>query len=343
MKGLRAWTAGLRVHLLFIVLLLVLPAIALALYAGWDRQQHERQIAREMALRLVRSAGDEQEQLVGGARQLLLALAELPAVRLHDAAACGPLFVNVLKQFPHYATIAAVKPNGDVFCSGVPTRGPVNLADRPHFERVLAARAFTVSQYLVGRTTGKLTLALLQPAVDEAGIVRAVLIVGLDLDRLSQLLGRMEAPPGTTLAIVDQHGLLLARSPEPEKWVGKPAPDAVMEAIRAQHREGTTEGTGEGGIARLYAFTPLSPKVAGSIWMYAGIPKGSVFAESNRDLTRNVLGLGLVGVLALGVAWGVGTRSIVRPVDALVRAAERLGAGDPSARSGLPHDPGSLG
>ncbi|MBI4590697.1 MAG: PAS domain S-box protein, partial [Candidatus Rokubacteria bacterium] len=192
-------------------------------------------------------------------------------------------------------------------------------------------------------TTGKLTLALLQPAVDEAGIVRAVLIVGLDLDRLSQLLGRVEMPPGTTLGVVDQNGLLLARSPEPEKWVGKPAPDAVLEAIRTQHREGTTEGTGEDGVARLYAFTPLSAKVGGSIWMYAGIPKGSVFAESNRDLTRNVLGLGLVGVLALGVAWGVGTRSIVRPVDALVRAAERLGAGDPSARSGLPHDPGSLG
>ena len=59
-------------------------------------------------------------------------------------------------------------------------------------------------------------------------------------------------------------------------------------------------------------------------------------------MARHLLELGLVAVLALAVAWVAGDRFLLRRVNALVLATKRLGSGDPSARTGLPHSDGEL-
>jgi len=51
----------------------------------------------------------------------------------------------------------------------------------------------------------------------------------------------------------------------------------------------------------------------------------------------------LIGLLALGAAWFGGERFVLRQVKTLAAAAERLTAGDLSARSGLNAEPGEIG
>src|SRR3989304_3072891 len=115
-------------------------------------------------------AAPQHSQMIEGTHHLLIGLTHLPAVRNLDAGACTRTFAGMLGKFPSYSNIVAVTPNGDIFCSAVPPPGPVNIADREHFQRVLQTRDFVASKYVVARTTGTPTIIFLYPLVDASGI-----------------------------------------------------------------------------------------------------------------------------------------------------------------------------
>lgn len=160
---------------------------------------------------------------------------------------------------------------------------------------------------------------------------------------MNQAAAKTGLPPGSTFTVVDRQGVIVARHPNPETWVGTTAPEAaIVEAIRAR-AEGVSEALGADGTRRLFAFTPFgSVAGAGAVYLSIGIPKEAAFAEADRMLARNLLGLTVVAGLALMAAWAGSDLFILRRVNALLRATERLGAGDLQARTGLPYGTGEL-
>src|ERR1041385_5743077 len=92
----------LQTRLFLLIILTVLPALGLMLYSDFEQRQLAAEQAQEDALRLVQLAAAEQAQLVQGAHQLLIALAQLPAVRGGHAKACSELFSKLLKRYPIY-------------------------------------------------------------------------------------------------------------------------------------------------------------------------------------------------------------------------------------------------
>jgi signal transduction histidine kinase/DNA-binding response OmpR family regulator/HAMP domain-containing protein len=337
--------ASLRVRLLLLVGLAVGPMVGLVLYtAAEQRQLAARQVQRDV-LRLVQLVSDEHNQLLEGARQLLTGLAQIPEVRHLNAEACSAIFADVLKRFPIYANVGAVTPTGEIFCSGVPSRGLVNVADRHYFQHSLATGDFAVGEYAMGRITGKTTMTMAYPAVDDAGTIQAVVFVGLDLSWLDQLVARARLPEGSAVLLLDRNGTILTRHPDPETGAGRSMPEAaIVKAILTRHGEGTMETTGLDGVPRLYAFSPLRD-VSGteSVYVSIGIPTAVAFAEVRRLLVRQLAWLGLMTGLALGAAWVLGDRFILRRVQTLVQATQRLAAGDLRTRTGLPHGRGELG
>ncbi|MBI4572142.1 MAG: GAF domain-containing protein [candidate division NC10 bacterium] len=336
--------SSLRVRIPLLVLLATIPALVLILYTVSEQRRDERADAEREGLLWVRQVSHEHERLIDGARQLLVALAHLPAVHDQDAQACRSLFAKILGDFPHYAGLAAQTPQGEIFCSSRPTPGPVRVADREYFQRTLATRDFTVSGYLIGRVTGRPVMALTYPALDQAGNVRAVVFAGLDLRWLNRLAVRAQLPPGSVFLLVDRNGTILARSPDSESWIGKPVRETpLFQAMRAQQGEGTLEVRDQDGVPRLYGFSPLqgAPGVR-DVYVAVGIPTQVAFASSHRALTRGLALLGLVSFLALATAWVGGNAVILGPVRELVTATKRLGAGDLSARTGLAAGPGEL-
>ena len=329
--------SSLRVRLAVLVLLALLPALGLIFYAAREDRRLATAQAEQDALRIARLAALQHSQLIEAAHHLLVGLTHLPAVTSLDAGACAKTFAGMLGQFPSYSNIVAARPNGDVFCSAVPLPGPINLADREHFQRVLQTRDFVASKYVVARTTGKPTIILLYPLVDGSGVVRAVVTVVLDLGWLHRLAEQTLLPPGSTLSVVDEGGVVLARYPESRDLVGRVVPEAaIVEAVLSRQAEGTSEGPGLDGIPSMHAFArlPTRPE-SGEVYISIGIPSATVFARADRVQARNLRGLVLVGALALGATWIAGKLLILRRVDSIVRATQRLGAGDLSARTGL--------
>ena len=334
---------SLRFRLILLVLLAVIPALGLTFYTGLEQRRIAAIQAKEEALRLARLVSSNQSQFVEGARHFLYTLAQLPQVRNCEPALCRSLFANLMRQYPWYLNIGAVEPDGNIFASAVKMTRPVNSADREWFRRAIQARSFSIGDYQIGRITGKRSVNFSHPVLDESGKLKAVVFVALDLAWLNQLSARAELPPGSTLTLIDRNGMVLARYPKPEKWVGKTIPQALLSQAILAKGEGTVEAIGMDGISRLYAFTPFgSTAQAGKIYLSIGFPTSVTFAEVNRILIRNLIFLGFIALLAFLAAWIGGHLLVLQRLNPLVKATERLSAGDLSARTGIVYGKGEL-
>jgi signal transduction histidine kinase/ActR/RegA family two-component response regulator/HAMP domain-containing protein len=330
--------SSLRVRLLLLVLLAVIPALGLILYTGFEQRRLAAGDVKARALRLVHYSLREQDLLIGGARQLLVTLAHLPEVRSGDSAACNALFAKLEKQFQYYINFGTIKPNGDLSCSAIPFSGQINAADRLYFRRAIKARDFAIGEYQIGRVTKKPTINFGYPVLAEAGRLQAVVFAALDLAWLNHLAAKAQLPPGSVVTVIDQKGTILARHPDPDKWVGQPMPEAPIVKTMLAQREGVSELPGIDGVPRLFAFAPLQGGVTSAV----GIPKAAALAPVNRLLARNLALLGLVTLLAMGAAWIGGDLFIRRRVNTLVDATKRLTGGDLSARTGIATGEGEL-
>jgi PAS domain S-box-containing protein len=341
----RVTLTSLRFHLLLVTILAVLPMFGLALFMTAEQRRLAAVDVQEYSLHLVRVIAYRHEQLIDGTRQLLASLAHAPEVSGSDPAVCNALFATLLQGYPVYLNLGVIQPDGTLVCSAMPFSTPVNVSDRAYFRRALETRDFAIGDFQIGRLTGKPSVGFGYPVRSATGAVQAVLFAALDLAWLNQLATAVRLPTGVTLTVVDHQGTVLARHPDPQRWIGQAAHDTpLVKRILAHGNEGTTTATGLDGIPRLYAFTRLRGASHGvDAYVSLGVPTTIAFAQANQLLTYQLAGLGLMTALAFGVTWAVGDRIILRRVHALVRATQRLAAGDLSARTGVPYGRGELG
>jgi nitrate/nitrite-specific signal transduction histidine kinase len=333
--------SSLRFRLLLLVLLALLPSVGLVIYTASEQRQLAAIKAQENAARLVRAEARSQEQLIGEAQQLLMVLAQIPAVRDRVPTACTEILATLLKNNPRYTSFSVIERDGTTGCYAVPSTGTppsVPAVLQGVMEQALETRNLAVSGYGIGPSSGRRVLGFAYPILDEAGQSQAVVTTMLDVVSLNELAAQSLLPPGSTLTANDRTGTILARYPDPEKWVGQSVPDApIFQTILGHRGEGTTLTSGEDGVMRLYAFTPLQGVPGKDIYVSVGIPIAVAFAEADQILTRNLIALGLVAALTLGAAWISSDLFVLRQVRDLLGVTGRLADGDLSARTGLRH------
>ncbi len=329
---------SLRGRLLILILSAVLPALGWALYTGLEERLIQSSQVEENALRLTRLAAGDLVQAVEGARQLLIGLAQLPEVRPGNSAVCSALFVNLIKKYPYYANLGAVEENGNLFCSARPVADKINLSDNPYFRQALGTSDFTMSGYRIDEVTGNAVITFGYPVYDAMNNMLAVVFANLDLAWFKQLDVEAQLPSGAALIVIDSSGTILARYPDPEKWVGKKLPEkSISHKLRSGLEETTIEADGLDGIPRLYRIARLSGAAGYNLYVSIGISKKAALAPVNRVFMRNLIGIALVGVLALVATWFGGEMFILRRLDSLVNATKRLASGDLAARIGVPY------
>lgn len=338
----RFFLSSLRARVMLLVLLAVVPALSLILYTAHERRQQAATEAQESLLGLARNASDDYRWLIEGTRQLLMVLARLPAVRQHDPAACSTVMADLVKNHPHYLGLGALKPNGDRFCGYPGSAQAVNVADRPWFRQVLQTRDFTTGNYQVGRVTRQAVLPFAYPALDDAGKVRAVVLAIVGLDWLKQMGSKALLPRDSTLTLFDSSGVILGQHPGADERVGMPVRDPVLIQALQGRAQGVAVGSNVAGVPHFIGFTSLKDGAGGEVKLVIAIPQKAIFAEADRALRRNLLWLGIVSLIALAVAWFGCDRFILRQLNSLVGASQRLGSGELNARTGLPRGTGEL-
>ncbi len=332
--------SGLRFSLVLLVVLASLPPVALTLHIARQDRQHQTTALKQRSQDTVKLAARKEEEMIAGTRQLLRAVAESSQVQSARWGNCTKLLRTLFADYPRYANLGVIKTNGEVTASAIPLTNTVNLADRPYFQLALSTRDLSIGHYQVGRITGTRTVNLGYPVFDPSGQVQAVVFAALDLDWLSRSDYALQKllPEGATWTKIDGKGTVLVRYPESEKWrVGEPLPETSLLKAFLTRKNGVMEAVDPNGISVFYDFTSTrSALVAGDVINILSIPRNVLFAEPDRVMIRNLTSVALVAGLVLLIGW-IGSRYLVlRPIQALVNFTGRLGAGDHSARTGLP-------
>lgn len=336
------WFSHLRNRLLVVVLLAALPALILILYTGVEQRQQAANEAQADALRIVTFAAVKQELLVENTRGFLVALAHLAGLNQGDLTNCAVIFTHLQEtHYPYYTGFYLADLEGNILCS-TPGESPDHLHSCTHYQNLIQSEGFTVSTYHICRISGKGVISLGYPVYDDYNQVTGVVNVGIDLEWFNNFAEDVNLPPGSTLTVSDQEGIILAHYPDSDYWVGKKVPDDMIEIPNSNQKEGTTRAVGADGLDRLYAFTPLWSE-AQSVIVSLGIPASVAFAEANRTLMRNLAFL-ILATLLVGVgAWYLSGLFLVKQTESLVETTQKLASGELQTRTLFSYQGGEMG
>ena len=144
------------------------------------------------------------------------------------------------------------------------------------------------------------------------------------LSTLKELLTVDTLPEQALVTVVSSQDLVLARTIDSDRWLGKRLDPPGGRQRRAGKREGTVVGPGADGIERVGGFT-----VAHAVpWLvFVGMPKDLALAAVQKRLKNNLLNAG--GMLLVGslLAYAIG-EGIASPLRKLSAEALELGDGD---------------
>jgi PAS domain S-box-containing protein len=334
--------SSIRLRLISLILLAVMPAFGVNLYSAHEQKLAASTAAKQEALRLAREAVGRQRQLISEARNMLGILAQQPEVELAEPASCSAFLARQLNQYQRYSNLIFIDLKGDIRCSAAPVQSPIYVGDRSYFRKAVEARDFAVGQYLIGRVKGNAIVIFSYPVFNSRGLLHGVVAAALDLGWLNEFLAEAKVAQDVNVTVIDHNGVILARSAEGKKWIGKPFPQMhISRAVLSQQR-GTIESSSMSGSRRLYAFSPLLVSGKAEAYVLIGLSTKAAYAAVRWIVMRNFLMLSLVAVIALTVSWFGSRLLILRPIDALVAATTRLAGGDLSARVPQPRGSGEF-
>jgi signal transduction histidine kinase len=335
--------AGLRARLLLLVLVAIIPALGLILYSAAQQRQLVTSNIQNQTLELARFVSEDQSNLIDQTHQLLAALAYYSDMSGDASARCAAYFSFMLEQGSQYANLGVAQPNGDISCSAIPVKPSVNIANLDFFQRTLKTGQFTVGNYAIDQITGQVGVNFGYPIFDTNGRVQSVVFATVNLDGLNRIIANARLYTDTSMMLINRQGVVLLRTPDPQHWSGRSVPDLTLIKSMLGHGEGTLDTIDLDGTRRLFAFTPLQIASNNDMVLSIGVDKNSAFAQANQIMLNNLIGLGIVAILALTAAWLGGDWFVLRHVRALLKTTRALMEGDLNARTGLSYNQGELG
>lgn len=328
-----------------LALLGVVPLAGLLFYTATEQRRLEIEAIKRNAFTLADFAAREEEHLLDGTRQFLAGLALYLGRQETESADWNSHLADLLKDYSRYRNIGAVDARGAVYCSALSHDGVLNVGDRAWFQRALTAVGFTAGGYEAEMITGSPVMVFAYPITASDGRARGVVFAALDVHWLSRLkLGiEGELPNGTTIAQIDERGMILAHRPDPDAWIGRSLNRGpLLEALRS-NPTGMTRASDPDGRKRLYAYSNLFSALGNQqTYLLVGIPEEALFIEADRLLVHNLVLLGIAACGVMLAAWFGSDLLVLRPVRIILNAAGRLASGDLSARTGHPRSSGEL-
>ncbi|MCU1385617.1 MAG: domain S-box-containing protein [Acidobacteria bacterium] len=328
----------LRSRLQLVALAAVAPLIAAIAFTQSVARERAHDLILADNLRLVRLAADQQASVFNGARNLLLTLAELPQMRDADPQPCDGLLPKVLRAHPGYLALTVARPDGTIFCSTAPPDRLVlaNARDRVWFHRAMQTRTTATGDYQFSAVTGTPAIVVAHPLLDASGQVERVIVAMMDLTLLDSVMSRADLPAGGVLTLFDGTGTILARLPRGDGWIGHQVPDPrPVQELAGGAADYSSESTGVDGVRRFFVNVPVRAALVSGLYLGMGIASDTAFREANRTYRTYLALLGLMSLIGVGVAILGGSLLVLAPVKALRGVADRIAAGDLTARTQL--------
>ena len=344
--GLRLSSVSLRIRLLLLILAALLPAVAMLVYQGMQDYKHAHQSLEREVEYVAQQIVTFSKETFPKPDQYLANLASVPELQT-PGPACDQFIASTLKSSYSLDNVLVIQPDGNVACSGIPLKGPMDLSGRSYFQRALASKAFSIGDLQHSRKGPQPLIVFAYPILDDKENVTRILALAADLSWLNDSLGRALKSSGrfngVAASVVDANGSLIAAAPH-AGYVGQTVPDwnsTIMQLNRAKSL--TLNQTWLDKVHRTTAYLPLYGSETSALYLKVGLPLAGPLAQVRAQSMRNFALVGLGSLLALVAAWSLSNWLVLKPLGTLSRTATQLGQGVMSARTGLRGSGGEIG
>jgi signal transduction histidine kinase len=307
-----------------LVAVALLPTIAIQMYNEFDLRRARQVEVQNQVLSLAKLAAAEQQQIVQGIRQVLIAMSELPSIKTRDSQACDAYLAAMQERFPAFITFLVADLNGWSFCDTNSDHRPITIAARGYFANVLKTGAFTVGEFSAGLSTGRNVVQFALPFYGDDGRMGGVIVAGLNLDWLADYIARKGVPEGAALAITDRNGTYLVRYPHNDRFVGTKMPG---DKYLKMDDGGAVDILNIDGVERIEGYSALRADSGGLVVSF-GLDKARAFTQIQSRTQRDFLLIALSTSLVLILTWLGARRFIHRPLGQLVDAANQWRLGE---------------
>lgn len=318
---------------LLLVLLALVPAGLVQGVLEQEARDRQRAQLADQAMRYARLVAAQQIRTIEGARQLLAAMAAHEAIQAGaPSAECDAFLVRLIAQYPRYITANSLDREGRVVCRGQGARNNNSVAARPYFQRIMAGADFALGEYAIGNASGRASLHMAAPLTDAQGQRIGVVVVALSIDWLVQDLLALPLPAGSAATIADRGGTVLARTVQPEFFVGHRMAENFLAMVNAP-QPGIIDAPSLDGMRRVAAFIPASEPPEGLL-VAVGLPAETLIGDQvtrDRRAAMLIVGSLLLSLLLAIAAFHLG---VERPVQRMLTAAQSWSRQQWSARIG---------
>jgi two-component system, sensor histidine kinase and response regulator len=322
-----------RGRLSALVVMALVPALVILGYDEWRLRQRGFAAVADVSVRIVRLMERELNDRISRAAGRLAALTMDPDVIAMSPVA-GRQLVDAVRNEQIYNNIVLAEPTGEVRLSAVPLDQRVSIGELTAFQRARKSLGFSSGAFLPEPATGRPGFNLAAPAINEVGVVTAIVYASLDLRWVDGFIERSGLPASTILNVFDEKGTVQYRSADLEKYVGTDA--SALNTALANATNGAVTLKGLDGVERLYVSEPLVFRgFSTGSEVSLGIPLAPFRAELNHSLRLNLIILALGTLFCFLMAWAVGEILFLREIRPLLATARRLRAGELDARTGL--------
>ncbi len=101
-----------------------------------------------------------------------------------------------------------------------------SIATRDYFKKVISAKAPAVSEALISNTTGNVAVVIAVPILDKGESVIGVAYATLELDRIAEIVERIDFAASSFGFLVDPSGMVLAHG-KPQRFIGEWRPNST--------------------------------------------------------------------------------------------------------------------
>jgi two-component sensor histidine kinase len=323
-------------------LVALIPSFAIITFTQYQINRSRQLEVQQLAVRSATQGAFQLDRIIADIKILIATVAHVPDVRDLSDAGCASYLTALRPDLPNLTALVVLDTTGHLRCGFPATHLPAEgFAERPYFRDALQTGQPVVGEYTIGRLSGRPVLPVALAIRDQAGNTNGVIVASLDLSWLGEMLRERGVPPGGSLTVSDRNGVIIARQPFSDRFVGTKIPDPYLRLLTAE-QPGWEEVTSQDGTRRVLGYTPLSWPPVG-LYVSAGLSTDSSY-KAVRVAARVGAALVISGALATLLAtWTMGSRVFVRPIEKITQSLKIWRSGDHSARTGLIAGNGEIG
>jgi hypothetical protein len=328
----RLTVRSIRTHLLLLVALAALPALAILIYNGLEAEAETSRQVNQTATRQAFHLAEMLERTVADTRQLLSVAIQVPQIRQGDVKASTAILSDLLRQDNRYSNLILTSPDGRMQATGLGTF-PHTAGDRKYFQEAVRTQRFSAGEYIIARTSRRPSLHFALPIFDGEARLLGVLAAALDLSNLDPIFDRLQLPPGSSYVLLDHQGIVLRMMPGKPQDAGRPYEDRNSFLGAGRPPSGTVVRRDPQGVEQICAYEQLflQGQKTPYLTVVVNIPRSPALASARGVLWRNVLLLGLAALVASTLALAHGERAITAPIRRLLAMTSVRRSGQPAS------------